>query len=116
MGPWLMLPHGHPASDELGRMLGVRGIPSATVVDAMMQPQYSLDVGEAVNNALREAQRGLRGRRLLQPRLQRAAARVEAREELRLLPHLLARREQAEPPAEPEVWHGVELQIRVRHI
>lgn len=59
MGPWLMLPHGHPASDELGRMLGVRGIPSATVVDAMMQPQYSLDVGEAVNNALREAQRGL---------------------------------------------------------
>ena len=46
-------------------------------------------------------------------RRERAAPRVEKRYESG---YVLARREQAEPPAEPEVWHGVELQIRVRHI
>eukprot|EP00793_Prasinoderma_coloniale_P003099 PRCOL_00006566-RA len=54
MGPWCALDYGAPAGDELARLFGIRGIPQAVVVDSLMQPQFSADVGEAISEMFKQ--------------------------------------------------------------
>ena len=54
MGPWCALDYSAPAGDELARLFGIRGIPQAVVVDSLMQPQFSADVGEAISEMFKQ--------------------------------------------------------------